>query len=61
MNKEGFKNVIIFSLAEPGAGLGGYMEFVNDDGNYYTINYLSEEIYEKWFDIAMSLYCCKNE
>lgn len=47
MNKEWFKNVIIFSLAEPGAmGIGGLTD--------------EAEIYGNWFERAKVLYCREN-
>lgn len=63
MNKERFNNVVMYSLAEPGAmGWGGYMKFVTDDGNYFTINYLSEET--PWEDVKKCFPelkgCCFN-
>ena len=36
INKEWFKNVIIFSLSEPGAmGIGGLMDFITADGGFF--------------------------
>ena len=63
MNKERFNNVVMYSLAEPGAmGWGGYMNFVTDEGNYLTINYLSEET--PWEDVKKCFPelkgCCFN-
>ncbi len=50
MNQEMFKDVIIFSMAEPGAmGAGGHMEFVTDKGEIFNLWYLSEDT--PWNDV----------
>ena len=63
INKEWFKNVIIFSLAEPGAmGMGGLMDFITEDGVFFSINYLSEEtLWEEVKECFPALKgCCFN-
>lgn len=44
MDKKQFEDIIMFSLAEPGAmGAGGIIEFFSDNGDVFRFNYLSEE------------------
>ena len=44
LKKEMFDKVIIFSIAEPGAmGAGGWMDFVTEDGEKFSLDYFSEK------------------
>lgn len=73
MDKKMFENVIIYSMAEPGAmGVGGRMEFVTDRGEDFELWYMTDDTpyqeIKKAFPALKDCYwngpskaCSKNE
>ncbi len=61
LEKAFFKDVFIFSLAEPYAmGVGGFIEFINEKGEFKRFNYMNGDVeYEDIKEAFPALKGCK--